>query len=249
MFSVFISDLLEEIDRAQIGIQLKSGNKVGGLLFADDFVGITESSDNLQQLIDIIYKFCSKWRLHANVNKSAVLVFGKDKVKGKWNWGDHVLPIVSNYTYLGVNFSYNGAWDTHIKKLIQNGKQTVNQLNSIISNRYINVSARCMLLSVLRPSLEYGSEVWEGNKSQAASLESIMLGGAKRVRGCSSKTSNEPFGDIWAWSFCKVCVINVSLVGGTRSLTCHFLDIQSNSFKKSGILNHVQVGNVRYGKE
>ena len=82
MFSVFISDLLEEIDRAQIGIQLKSGNKVGGLLFADDFVGITESSENLQQLIDII---CNKWCLNANVNKSAVLVFGKDKVKGKWN--------------------------------------------------------------------------------------------------------------------------------------------------------------------
>ena len=82
-----------------------------------------------------------------------------------------MVPIVSNYTYLGVDFSYNGAWDTHIKKLIQNGKQ-VNQLNSIISNRYINLSAhRMLLLSVLRPSLEYGSEVWEGNKSQAASLE------------------------------------------------------------------------------
>ena len=89
-------------------------------------------------------------------------MFGKDKVKGKWNWGDHVLPIVSNYTYLGVDL----AWDTHIKKLIQNGKQKVNQLNSIISNRYINLSVRRMLLlSVLRPSLEYGSEVWEGNKS------------------------------------------------------------------------------------
>ena len=73
-----------------------------------------------------------------------------------------------------------------------NGKRKVNQLNNIIRNRYINLSARRMLLlSVLRPSLEYGSEVWEGNKSQAASLESIMLGGAKRVLGCSSKTSNE----------------------------------------------------------
>ena len=97
MFSVFISDLLEEIDRAQIGIQLKSGNKVGGLLFADDFVGITESSENLQQLIDNIYEFCSKWCLRANVNKSVVLVFGKDKVKGKWNWNDHMLPNVSKH--------------------------------------------------------------------------------------------------------------------------------------------------------
>ena len=132
--------------------------------------------------------------LSANVNKSAVLVFGKDKVKGKWNWGDHVLPSVSNciLSYLGVDFSYNGALDTHIKKLIQNGKQKVNQLNNIISNRYINLSARRMLLlSVLRPSLEYGSEVWEVSKSQVASLESVVLGGAKRVFGCSSKTSNE----------------------------------------------------------
>ena len=103
-------------------------------------------------------------------------MFRKDKVKGKWNWGDHVLPIVSNYTYLGVDFPNNGAWDTHIKKLIQNGKQKVNQLNSIINNGYINLSARRMLLFlVLRPSLEYGSEVWEGNKSQAASLKNIML--------------------------------------------------------------------------
>ena len=30
LFSVFISDLLDEIDRPQIGIQLKSGNKVRG---------------------------------------------------------------------------------------------------------------------------------------------------------------------------------------------------------------------------
>ena len=86
-----------------------------------------------------------------------------------------MLPIVSNYTYLGVDFSYNGAWDTHIKKLIQNGKQKVNQLNSIISNRYINLSAcHMLLLSVLRPSMEHGSKVWEGNKFQVAFLESIM---------------------------------------------------------------------------
>ena len=45
----------------------------------------------------------------------------------------HVLPIVSNYTYLAVDFSYNRAWDTHIKKLIQNDEQKVSQLNSTIS--------------------------------------------------------------------------------------------------------------------
>ena len=48
-----------------------------------------------------------------------------------------------------------------------------------------------LLISVVRPTLEYGSEVWEGNKAQAAALESVMIGGAKRTLGCSSRTGNE----------------------------------------------------------
>ena len=65
-------------------------------------------------------------------------------------------------------------------------------MHKVISNRNINLSAhRHLLLSVIRPNIEYGSEVWEGNKSQAGSLESIILDGAKRILGCSSKTCNE----------------------------------------------------------
>ena len=33
--------------------------------------------------------------------------------------------------------------------------------------------------------------MWEGNKIQVGSLESIILGGAKRILGHSSKTCNE----------------------------------------------------------
>ena len=62
-------------------------------------------------------------------------------------------------------------------------------MHSVISNRDINSTAhRLLLLSVIRPSMEYGGE---GNKCQVAALESIILGGAKRILGCSSKTCNE----------------------------------------------------------
>ena len=91
----------------------------------------------------------------------------------------------SNY----VKILCNGAWDAHIKRVVENGRKKVNQLHSVISNRGVNLSARrLLLLSVVRPTLEYGSEVWEGNKSQTAA---VMLGGAKRILGCSSKTCNE----------------------------------------------------------
>ena len=119
------------------------------------------------EVLNVVYRYCNRWRLKANVCKSAVMVFSKDRVEGRWKWGEHELPKVSSYCYLGIDFTSNGAWDVHIKKVISNGRKKVNQLHSVISNRDINLTAcRLLLLSVIRPSIEYGGEIWEGNKGQ-----------------------------------------------------------------------------------
>ena len=41
LFSVFIDDLLREVEKADLEIQLGGGKKMGGMLFADDFVGVS----------------------------------------------------------------------------------------------------------------------------------------------------------------------------------------------------------------
>ena len=51
---------------------------------ADDFVGVSDSKESLQKHIDVVYSYCSKWRLRANVSKSAVIVFSKDTVNDCW---------------------------------------------------------------------------------------------------------------------------------------------------------------------
>ena len=51
LFSLFINDLLKEVEQAELGIQLSSGKRIGGMLFADDFVGVSDSSESLQKLI------------------------------------------------------------------------------------------------------------------------------------------------------------------------------------------------------
>ena len=80
----------------------------------------------------------------------------------------------------------------HIQKVHNNCKKKVNHLHDVISNRDINMTVQHLLLfSVVRPGLEYGSEIWDCNKSQARALGSIILGGAKKILGCSSKTCNE----------------------------------------------------------
>ena len=53
------------------------------------------------------------------------------------------------------------------------------------------VSCVLLLLAVVMPTLEYGSEVWEANKAEAAALKSVVLEGAKCTFGFSSRNCNE----------------------------------------------------------
>ena len=74
LFSVFINGLLKDVEEAGLG---SNGKRMGGMLFADDFVGVSESRESL-------IRYCNRWRLKANVGKSAVMVFSKDRIEGKW---------------------------------------------------------------------------------------------------------------------------------------------------------------------
>ena len=76
------------------------------MLFDGDCVGVSDSRESLQKLADMVHRYCSKWRLQANVSKSAVMVFS---VEGGWKWGEHKLPKVSSYSYLGIDFASNGV--------------------------------------------------------------------------------------------------------------------------------------------
>ena len=44
-------------------------------MFADDFVGISDSKESLQMLVDIVYSYRRKWELQAILSKNTVMVF------------------------------------------------------------------------------------------------------------------------------------------------------------------------------
>ena len=133
--------MLKEVEEVGVGAQLFNDKSMTGMLFADDFVGVSDSRENLQKVIDVVLNYCNRWRVKANVSKSAVTVLARNQEKGEWMWGGHRLSRVCSYRCLGINFACNGAWNVHVKKVINSG---VNQLHSVISNGSINLSARRM---------------------------------------------------------------------------------------------------------
>ena len=74
-----------------------------------------------------------------------------------------------------------GGSDGLVGELLKyGGEGMVILLEKLFSSRDINSCARrLLLLSVVRPSIEYDSAVWDCNKNQASALEAIVLGGAK----------------------------------------------------------------------
>ena len=65
-----------------------------------------------------MHGYCNKWRLKANVRKSAVMVFSRNPIEGEWKWGKHALPRVSNYTYLGINLHVIGPGKCILKRYV-----------------------------------------------------------------------------------------------------------------------------------
>ena len=154
LFLIFIGGLIKEIERT---VPSLPSLELNGSLFADDFVGLSNSEQGLQALIDV-YAY----------TKCAVVFRNEKELDGAWTWGDSVLPHLNYYTYLGVKFTCSGHWEAHLKDLVTSGKRKLNSLLRILCNPSLSLYLRWqVILSVLRPSSEYGNEVWRCTSTHA----------------------------------------------------------------------------------
>ena len=73
LFLIYLNGLLGELEkRTELGVKF-SEEKMSSLLFADDFVGLAETGQALQNLINIVHNYSIHWRFEANVKKNAQL--------------------------------------------------------------------------------------------------------------------------------------------------------------------------------
>ncbi len=166
-FSIIINDLLKELNSCGIGVKLDTNLIISVLAFADDIVLLAESAQELQKLIDIVYRWSNKWRFMINPEKSQVVHYrNAPKAQTDYIFRLHTqgptLEKVSSYKYLGV---YLDEYLTFTKTTDVLATAAGRALGSMI-NKYKSLdnlgydTYTKLYDSLVTPIIDYGSAIW-----------------------------------------------------------------------------------------
>ena len=81
------------------------GRNVSILLYADDIVLLSDSEQNLQDMLTYMSNWCFKWKLKLNVDKSNIIHFRPKRIQEtrfNFTYGEQHLTLVQHYKYLGI---------------------------------------------------------------------------------------------------------------------------------------------------
>ena len=135
LFSIFINDLANEIKEANRGIPVKDDN-ICLLLYADDIVLLEENENDIQHVLDILWKWCEKWRINVNISKSNVMHFRIGQLpRSTFNFkiGNRPLLIVKQYRYLSVTFHEKIKFREAAETLSKGGGQALGNLGNLFN--------------------------------------------------------------------------------------------------------------------
>ena len=75
------------------------------LMYADDLLIISPSTEGLQQSLNVIHRHAQQWKLKVNTKKSNITIFsgnGQNKNNINFKYNNETLQIVDKQTYLGI---------------------------------------------------------------------------------------------------------------------------------------------------
>ena len=131
------------------------------LLYADDTIILSNTEKDLQYSLQIYAEYCQKWKLIVNIDKSKILVFGKDTKRINFTLNGVELERVKTFKYLGLMFSKNGKYVNAVKHNIDKARKASFAIAK--RARQLNLSVSChihIINTVVKSILLYGCEVF-----------------------------------------------------------------------------------------
>ena len=181
LFRKYLSDLDEYLYN-EVGICMED-TIIVHLLWADDLILASDSSDGLQRQLNDLCDFCCDNKMVVNDMKTRVMVRGSSTDNVKREFNSKVLDVVDQYKYLGNSIkrtkrSNEDIFGENYQYLCNRAKQAIFAIYKRLKNiRILPVKTMMYIFqSLVKPILVYGNEVWDVNMNAIKTLDKVFYG-------------------------------------------------------------------------
>lgn len=191
-YIVFMDELCRELEASSLGVHVK-GVWVGALFYADDFVLLAETAEQLQRLLDIVQAHSLRWQYRVSCKKTHTMVFSEKVVapeEHKWSIYGEELKQVESLPYLGFAINSTLSWTSESKKRCGNMNNNVRRCIRA-GMRHGSLPPRHALIiykSFVKQAVMSGAEAWFPGSFHRGKLESAENSAMRAMVACSRTT-------------------------------------------------------------
>jgi len=192
LFSIYINDLALNIKSLNLGVDVENIN-LSILLFADDIALISDSPQNLQQMLHKVSEWCAKWRLSINEEKTKVIHFRpKACIRTDFRFMCLGKPVeaVDSYKYLGLLLNEHLDMQKIAQAISKSAHRALGVLiakhkafggmpHAVFTKLYDNLVA---------PVIEYAAALW--GVREYSCIGTVQNRACRFFMGCSKFTPN-----------------------------------------------------------
>lgn len=165
LFKVYIDELTELLDAAEVHVPLLNDIMISHLLWADDLILMALDQPSLQKLIDCLNDFCTSWGLQVNPDKTKIMIFNKSgkayNSNMRFTLGSLILGHTLSYCYLGIQLQLCGSFTLATEELRKKSLRAYFGLKGTVDISRLSFQAVCNLYdSLIKPIVTYGCPVW-----------------------------------------------------------------------------------------
>ena len=143
------------LEEAQAGIKI-SGRNINYLRYADDTTLMTESEEELKNLLMKVKDESEKVGLRLNIQKTKIMA--SDPITS-WQIDGETMETMADFIFAGFKITADGGCSHEIKRRLLLGRKVMTNLDSILKRRDITLPTNvCLVKAMVFPVVMYGCE-------------------------------------------------------------------------------------------
>ena len=158
------------LDEAQAGIKI-AGRNIDNLRYAYDTTLMVESEEDLKSLLMKMKEESEKVGLKLSIQKTKIVASG---LFTSWQIDGETMETGTDFILGGSKITADGDRSQEIKRHLLLGRNTINNLDSILKSRDITLLTKVRLVkAMVFPVVMYGCESWTVKKAEHQRIDAF----------------------------------------------------------------------------